>query len=150
TLVDAVAEAGLRLGCSRPLFVKLSPDLAPAELESLVAALLGTPAAGLILSNSTLARPALASELAAEAGGLSGRPLLSLTLEHVRRARAIAGDRLVIVASGGIASAADVASAYQAGADLVQLWTGLVYRGPGLVGEAAAVPVARPWAAGRM
>ena len=74
-----------------------------------------------------------------EPGGLSGRPLRGRMLEAVARARALLARPGVIIASGGIGSAADVADAYAAGADLVQLWTGLVYRGPGLIGEAVAV-----------
>jgi dihydroorotate dehydrogenase len=99
---------------------------------------LDTPASGVILSNSTLARDRLRSppELADEAGGLSGAPLLTWTRGAVRRTRAIVGDRLAIVASGGIGSGQDAADLVGAGADLVQLWTGLVYAGPGLIGEA--------------
>jgi dihydroorotate dehydrogenase len=69
-------------------------------------------------------------------GGLSGAPLLAGTLAAISRARQLAGGRLAIIATGGISSAADVRSVRHAGADLVQLWTGLIYRGPGLIGEA--------------
>lgn len=137
-LVDALDEAGKRLGCARPIFVKLAPDLGVGELEAVLAMVLETAARGVILSNSTLVRDRLASPkpLASEAGGLSGAPLLIRTRGAVRRTRALVGDRLAIMASGGIGSAADVEALRDAGADLVQLWTGLVYRGPGLIGEA--------------
>lgn len=137
-LVGALDEAGKRLGCARPIFVKLAPDLGPGDLEAVLAAVLDTSARGVILSNSTLVRDRLASPrpLASEAGGLSGAPLLIRTRGAVRRTRALVGDRLAIMASGGIGTAADVAALRDAGADLVQLWTGLVYRGPGLIGEA--------------
>lgn len=137
-LVDALDEAGRRLGCARPIFVKLAPDLGVGELEAVLAMVLETAARGVILSNSTLVRDRLASPkpLASEAGGLSGAPLLIRTRGAVRRTRALVGDRLAIMASGGIGSAADVEALRDAGADLVQLWTGLVYRGPGLIGEA--------------
>ena len=69
-----------------------------------------------------------------ESGGLSSRPLLAGMLEAVRRARELAPS-LPILASGGIFTAADAAATLSAGADLVQLWTGLVYRGPGLIGD---------------
>ena len=69
-------------------------------------------------------------------GGLSGAPLWSDTQRLIERAREIGQSRLVIVASGGITSAARAAEAIAAGADLVQLWTGLVYRGPSLIGQA--------------
>jgi dihydroorotate dehydrogenase len=138
-LLEALAGAGERIGYRRALLVKLAPDLAPAAFDRLVAALAESPAAGLILANTTLARERMRSPGAGEQGGLSGRPLLARTLPLVARARELAGGRLAIVASGGLASAEDVAGALEAGADLVQLWTGLVYRGPGLIGEAVAV-----------
>jgi dihydroorotate dehydrogenase len=140
-LADLLARldaAGVESGARPPLFVKLAPDLDAAALDALVTALLDTPAAGVILSNTTTARADLRSPPAvrAEGGGLSGAPLLQATLGALERARRIAGARLVIVASGGIGSAEATRAALDAGADLVQLWTGLVYRGPGLVGEA--------------
>jgi dihydroorotate dehydrogenase len=138
-LLESLTQAGERIHSQPPLLVKLSPDLAPRAFDSLVRALAGSPAAGLILANTTVGRDGLRSALAAEEGGLSGPSLRERTVASVRRARELAGGRLVIVASGGLASARDVADALTAGADLVQLWTGLVYRGPGLIGEAAAV-----------
>lgn len=139
-LLVALDRAGERLGSRPPLVVKLAPDLAEAELERLVECLVTTPAAGLILANTSVERPPLRSSDAGQAGGLSGAPLLAGTLRALATARRVAGDRLVLIASGGLGASADVAAAYLAGADLVQLWTGLVYRGPGLVGEAASVP----------
>lgn len=137
-LLTALHEAGERLGAPRPTFVKLAPDLSAGELEAVLTAVLEVPAQGLILSNSTVARARLRSpdHLVAEAGGLSGAPLLVRTRGAVRRMRALVGDRLAIVASGGIGSGEEAAALIGAGADLVQLWTGLVYAGPGLVGEA--------------
>jgi dihydroorotate dehydrogenase len=123
---------------ARPLLVKLAPDLETGAFEALVAVTV-EHAQGLILSNTTVTRDGLLSEHRKEAGGLSGRPLGDRMLEAVARARALVPRPGVIVASGGIGSAQDVAAAYAAGADLVQLWTGLVYRGPGLIGEAVRV-----------
>ncbi|MGH2358105.1 MAG: quinone-dependent dihydroorotate dehydrogenase [Candidatus Limnocylindria bacterium] len=121
----------------RPLLVKLAPDLEPAAFDLVSDALAASPAAGLILSNTTVARSGLRSapRLGAQAGGLSGAPLRQHMLDTVRRVRERTGARFAIVASGGIGSAADAQAALEAGADLVQLWTGLVYRGPGLIGE---------------
>jgi dihydroorotate dehydrogenase len=136
-LLEALNEAGESIGYRRALLVKLAPDLPPAAFDRLVTTLATSPAGGLILANTTLARERMHSPGAGEVGGLSGRPLLARTMPLVARARELAGDRLAIVASGGLASAQDVAGALDAGADLVQLWTGLVYRGPGLIGEAA-------------
>jgi dihydroorotate dehydrogenase len=137
-LLDALADAGQRLGPARPIFVKLAPDMLPGEMEAVVKAVLATRAKGLILANTTLSRDRLTTfrELSAEAGGLSGAPLLTGTRGLVRRVRALVGDRLAIIASGGIGSGEDAATLIGAGADLVQLWTGLVYTGPGLIGEA--------------
>jgi len=147
-LLDALADAGQRLGPARPIFVKLAPEMLPGEMEAVLTAVLKTRAKGLILANTTLSRDRLASdpELAAEAGGLSGAPLLTGTRGLVRRARSLVGDRLAIIASGGIGSGQDAAMLIAAGADLVQLWSGLVYAGPGLVGE--ATKATRPAAGG--
>jgi dihydroorotate dehydrogenase len=141
-LLAVLAAAGERLRTAAPLLVKLAPELRErGELERLIEGIARGPASGVVLSNTTLSRPAtLLSSEAGEAGGLSGRPLLERMLEAVDCARQVAGDRLTIIASGGIDRAADVAAAYASGADLVQLWTGLIYRGPGLIGEAVRVP----------
>jgi dihydroorotate dehydrogenase len=137
-LLTSLVEAGEQHGFARPIFVKLAPDLSAGDLEAVLTAVLEIPARGLILSNTTVARDRLRSpgELAAEAGGLSGAPLLVRTRGAVRRMRALVGERLAIVASGGIGSAEEAAALVGAGADLVQLWTGLVYAGPGLIGAA--------------
>jgi dihydroorotate dehydrogenase len=120
-----------------PLVVKLAPDLAAADFDELALALAGSPASGLILSNTTVQHDG-------EAGGLSGRPLLPRMLAAVARARELAGHRLVLIGSGGIFSGSDAAATLDAGADLVQLWTGLVYQGPGLIGEAVEAASTRP------
>jgi dihydroorotate dehydrogenase len=138
-LVAAIASASSESGTRRALLVKLSPDLAPEELDALLPALPSAGVAGLIVANTSTRRDGLRSSTATEEGGLSGAPLLPGMLAAVRRARELVGSGPVIVASGGIGSPEDVAAAYRAGADLVQLWTGLVYSGPGLVGEAVAV-----------
>ena len=119
-----------------PLLVKLASDLADDERDAILAALAGSGAAGVIVSNTTVTRPGLRSRrLAQEAGGLSGRPLAPMTRHAVRR---VAGRGLVVVASGGTGSGDDVRELRAAGAELVQLWTGMVYAGPGLIGEAVA------------
>lgn len=139
-LVEAIADEGERLRAARPILVKVAPDLADGVLERLVEAILDGPAAGVVVANTSVARDGLVSpaELTAEPGGLSGPPLLPRAAAAVATVRRIAGERLAIAASGGIHSAADVDLLRAAGADLLQLWTGLVYRGPGLIGEATA------------
>jgi len=117
----------------RPLLVKLSPDLETDAQDALLAALAGSPASGVILSNTTTDRAGLRSR--SETGGLSGRPLLERTITTVRGA---AGSPLVVVASGSIGSGADGSVLLTSGADLLQLWTGMIYAGPGLIGETVA------------
>lgn len=136
-LLTVLGEAGGE-HTNRPLLVKLAPDLELSAFDALLA-IVADHADGLILSNTTVARDGLASAQQGEAGGLSGRPLRDRMLRAVARARTVVARPRVIVASGGIGSAADIKAAYDAGADLVQLWTGLVYGGPGLIGDAVAV-----------
>jgi dihydroorotate dehydrogenase len=121
----------------RPLVVKLSPDLAADKLSVVVEALAGSPAAGLILANTSRSRIGLRGPLppGADQGGLSGRPLLAGMLAAIGTVKGLTKDRFTLIASGGIFSGADARRALDAGADLVQLWTGLVYAGPGLIGE---------------
>lgn len=121
----------------RPLMVKLSPDLTHNRRADIIRALPGA-ADGVILSNTTITRVGRRSASAVEPGGLSGAPLRSGMLAATGEARRIAGSELAIVASGGIGSGADASAAVAAGADLVQLWTGMIYAGPGLIGEAVA------------
>ncbi len=127
-LLDAVSEAAPGL----PMLVKLSPDLDPGGLEGLLDALVESPASGVIVSNTTTRRDGLRSGHATEEGGLSGRPLLAGTISAVTEA---ATRDLVVVASGGVGSGPDAARLRDAGAALVQVWTGMIYAGPGLIGE---------------
>jgi dihydroorotate dehydrogenase len=131
-LLDAVRAAAP----GPPIVVKLSPDLEPDRFDALLAGLVDSPAAGIVVSNTTIGRSDLASADASEEGGLSGRPLRERTQAAVARAREVAGSRLAIIASGGIGADAP---GVPAGADLAQLWTGMVYDGPGLIGQAVAV-----------
>ena len=121
----------------RPIVVKLSPDLTHNRRADIMRALPGA-ADGVILSNTTTTRVGRRSASAVEPGGLSGAPLRSGMLAAVSEARRIAGGDLAIIASGGIGSAADGSAAVAAGADLVELWTGMIYAGPGLIGEAVS------------
>jgi dihydroorotate dehydrogenase len=119
---------------SRPLVVKLSPDLTHNRRAEIIRAVPGA-AAGVIVSNTTTVRIGQRSRWAVEEGGLSGAPLFPRLLAATAEARRIAGDRLTIVASGGIDSGTSARVAIDSGADLVQLWTGMVYAGPSLIGE---------------
>lgn len=121
----------------RPLVVKLSPDLTHNRRADIIRALPGI-ADGVILSNTTTHRVGRRSSSAAEPGGLSGAPLRHGMLAATEETRRIAGRDLAIIASGGIGSGADASAAVASGADLVELWSGMIYRGPGLIGEAVA------------
>ena len=118
---------------SVPLVVKLSPDLTHNARADIIRALPGA-ADGVILSNTTTVRIGQRSRLAGQDGGLSGAPLRERALAATSEARRIAGDRLAVVVSGGIGSEEAARAAIDAGADLVQLWTGMIYAGPGLIG----------------
>jgi dihydroorotate dehydrogenase len=150
-LVDAlVAEARVLAGTDgrpAPLLVKVAPDLTDAALEELVDVCLGHGASGLIATNTTLDRSTLThpDANAAEAGGLSGPPLARRALEVVGRIHRQAGDRLPVIGVGGISSADDARRMVDAGARLVQIYTGLIYQGPALVRRVArALDPVRP------
>lgn len=142
-LLAALHEAGAGVGSDRPLFVKVAPDLGDDALVAVAEAVVAGGGAGLIVGNTTVGRGGLATPppLRDEAGGLSGQPLLPRMLELVARVRGCVGERAAVIASGGIRRGEDAAAAVTAGADLVQLWTGLVYRGPALIGEAIRATV---------
>ena len=112
---------------------KHAPDLAEAELEDGVGAIVGAGVDGMLATNTTLARAGLHSARQAEAGGLSGLPSRARALESVRMIVGLTRGRLPVVAVGGIFDADDARRALDAGAALVQVYTGLVYRGPALV-----------------
>jgi dihydroorotate dehydrogenase len=115
-----------------PLLVKLSSDLEPSVRLTLADAVAAASAAGVIVSNTTTDRTGLRSAAASQTGGLSGHPLLNRTLASVE---AVAGRGLAVIASGGIGSGEDARRLLDAGADVVQLWTGMIYAGPGLIGD---------------
>jgi dihydroorotate dehydrogenase len=117
-----------------PVLVKIAPDLADAALGPVIETCIAHGAAGLIVSNTTIARPeGLRSPHRAEAGGLSGVPLRGRAEAMLRRCHGIARGRLTLVGAGGIASGADALARIRAGASLVQLYTAFAYAGPALV-----------------
>jgi len=118
-----------------PLLVKLSPDLADEELAATAAVIGKLGIDGVIATNTTVQRPRVSQLGGAEAGGLSGAPLLELATATVRKLRAHLGAHVPIIGVGGISSIACARQMLAAGADLLQLYTGLVYRGPRLVRE---------------
>lgn len=131
-LLGELAAQNRRLERPRPLFLKISPDETPDQLAEVVEAGLAAGIAGLIATNTTLSRNGLRSTLASEAGGLSGQPLAPRSRAVIAQLAGLAGGRLPIIGVGGVASAADAYGHIRAGASLVQLYTGLIYGGPGL------------------
>jgi len=131
-LLAAVRDA--RGGIRPPLLLKIAPDLTEADKSDIAEVALAGGVDGLIVSNTTIARPpGLASPLARETGGLSGRPLFAPSTAVLADMYRLTGGRLPLIGVGGIAGAADAYAKIRAGASLLQLYTGLVYHGPGLV-----------------
>jgi len=121
-----------------PIFLKIAPDLDEAQVAVIAAALQRHGMDGVIATNTTIRRDKVQGlPHADEAGGLSGAPLLEASNQVIRQLRAALGSRFPIIGVGGILSAADAQSKIRAGADAVQIYTGLIYRGPALVAEAA-------------
>ncbi|MES2722587.1 MAG: quinone-dependent dihydroorotate dehydrogenase [Pseudomonadota bacterium] len=127
------AVATLPAQGAAPMFLKVAPDLDDAEVEAIADAVAAAALAGIIVSNTTVARPALRSALRDEAGGLSGAPLREPAGLILRRFRAAAAGRFLLIGAGGVASDADAYSRLRSGASAVQLYSALVYDGPGLV-----------------
>ena len=117
-----------------PVLVKIAPDLTDSDLDDIVHAAIDSKIAGIIVSNTTIDRPGdLPRDLASETGGLSGAPLFKPSTEILRRVYRLSGGAIPLIGVGGISSADDAYAKIRAGASLVQLYTALVYQGPGLV-----------------
>jgi dihydroorotate dehydrogenase len=116
-----------------PVFLKVAPDLEPSDIDDIAAVALEQRVDALIVANTTIGRPPLRSRYAAEAGGLSGAPLQSLAMQRLRDFRRATGGALPLVAAGGVGSGAEAWARMRAGASLVQLYSALVFEGPGLV-----------------
>ncbi len=127
------AELSARLGRPVPLLLKLSPDLAEAELDSLVETIAAAGVDGVIATNTTTSRAGLADPTGSEPGGLSGAALAERSTRFVGAVSRRAGGRFAIVACGGVMGPEDARAKLAAGAALVQVYTGLVFEGPGLV-----------------
>ena len=133
-LADLIARVMAARGrLEVPLFVKVAPDQGEDDWATIARASIDGGVDGLIVSNTTVSRPALASRHAGETGGLSGKPLKPLALAALKRFRAETGGALPLIAVGGIASGQDAYARIRAGASAVQLYSALVYHGPGLV-----------------
>ena len=129
-LLDAVIAA--RGGSQVPIFLKVAPDLEPADIDAIARIAMDKQLGALIVSNTTIARPPLRSCHADEAGGLSGAPLRDMAQQRLRDFRDATGGAIPLVGVGGIATAEDAWARIRAGASLVQLYSAMVYGGPGL------------------
>jgi len=125
------------------VFLKVAPDLESGDHERIVRAAIDNGIDALIISNTTISRPPLKSPHAGETGGLSGRPLKELALQQVRLFRASSRGQIPLIAAGGIENADDAWDRIVAGASLVQLYSAMVYEGPGLAGRIAKGLAAR-------
>lgn len=141
-LLGAVAERREQLGTQHgkrvPVFVKIAPDLVEEQVGVIAATLQRHGIDGVIATNTTINRDAVQGlPHAEEAGGLSGAPVLEASNQVIRQLRAALGSRFPIIGVGGIMSGQDAIGKIRAGADVVQIYSGLIYRGPDLVTEAA-------------
>ncbi len=135
-LLARVLAARAETGATTPIFLKIAPDLVDADLDDIAAELLAQKLDGLIVSNTTLSRTGLQDKRTAqEAGGLSGRPLFRRSTAMLARMRRRLGRDFPLIGVGGIDSVESALEKIRAGADLVQLYTGMIYAGPGLPGE---------------
>ncbi len=136
TLMEQRAALGAGLDRSLPpLFVKIAPDLEWDDIDDILSAAQGAGVAGLIATNTTLSRAGVDPRWQAETGGLSGRPLEERSTAVIQYMVRQTGGSLPVIGVGGVSSAADARAKLDAGASLVQLYTGLVYAGPALPGQ---------------
>ena len=141
-LLSAVQERRAALaqqhGRRVPIFVKIAPDLTPDQVDAIAATLRRCGIDGVVATNTTVARDAVKSlPHGAEAGGLSGAPLFAASNRVISQLRSTLGANYPIIGVGGVMSAADAQAKIVAGADLIQIYTGFIYKGPELVTEAA-------------
>jgi dihydroorotate dehydrogenase len=132
-LLAAVAEGRT----DKPIFLKVAPDLDEGDPIRIVKAAIDHKIDALIIANTTVSRPPLKSRYAGESGGLSGAPLKPLALDALRRFRSASGGEIPLIAVGGIANADDAWDRLRAGASLVQLYSAMVYEGPGIAKQIA-------------
>lgn len=144
TLRDAQERLAAKHGARKPMLLKIAPDLAEAELDGIADVLLASGIDGLICTNTTIDRaPVAGLKHAGESGGLSGRPLFARSTAVLRGMAKRIGGRMPIIGVGGIVEGSDAAAKVDAGATLVQFYTGMVFRGPALIGECVEAMRAR-------
>ncbi len=145
SLRDAQERLAAQHGARKPMLLKIAPDLNEAELDGVAGVLLGAGVDGLICTNTTTARDAIAgAPHAGEAGGLSGRPLFDKSTAILRGMAQRLGGKVPVIGVGGILSGDDAAAKIAAGASLVQFYSGMIYRGPALIRECVDAMRTRP------
>ena len=132
-LVAARQDEEAKIKKKIPLLVKLSPDLSDTELENALDVIVANGIDGVVATNTTTSRGDVNTKLSSEIGGLSGRPLASVSTEVVRKINEYSKGNLPIIGVGGVLQTSDAQAKLEAGAKLIQVYTGLVYTGPGLV-----------------
>jgi dihydroorotate dehydrogenase len=138
-LLSRVMAARALAPAQPPIFLKIAPDLVEAELEDIAAEIAEKKIDGVIVSNTTLARTGLRSSGSVnETGGLSGKPLFERSTAVLARMRKLLGPKIAIIGVGGVDSTETALEKIRAGADLVQLYTGMIYAGPALPGRIVA------------
>jgi dihydroorotate dehydrogenase len=144
TLRERQEALAARHGKRKPMLLKIAPDVSEQEMDAIAEVVAGSGLDGLVCGNTTVSRDGVEdSAYAGEAGGLSGRPLMALSTAVLRGMALRLEGRVPLVGVGGILSGADAATKIQHGATLVQFYTGMIYRGPALVGE--SVEAIRAW-----
>jgi dihydroorotate dehydrogenase len=138
-LLERVMAARTKAAAQPPVFLKIAPDLVEAELEDIAAEVADNDIDGVIVSNTTIARPPLKTPaFGSEAGGLSGTPLFERSTIVLARMRRLLGPDRALIGAGGVNSTEKALEKIRAGADLVQLYTGMIYAGPALPGRIVA------------
>ncbi|MDQ6423309.1 quinone-dependent dihydroorotate dehydrogenase [Paenibacillus sp. LHD-117] len=129
------AQATKRGGAAKQVLVKIAPDMSDEQLEHTVATIMESRVSGIIATNTTLSRDGLTHKHAGETGGLSGKPLTRRSTDVIAAVYRQTGGKLPIIGSGGIFTAQDAYDKIRAGASLVEIYTALIYKGPGLLRE---------------
>ncbi len=132
-LLQTLQNENNKKKAQKPILLKIAPDLTDSQLLDIIAIVNTTKIAGVIATNTTLSREGLKSEHKTETGGLSGKPIKDRSTEVIRFLAEKSDKSFAIIGVGGIHSADDAKEKLEAGADLIQLYTGFIYEGPGLV-----------------
>ncbi|MGB5262679.1 MAG: quinone-dependent dihydroorotate dehydrogenase, partial [Lutimonas sp.] len=132
-LLNTLQEANHKKRAPKPILLKIAPDLSDDQLLDIIDIVKATGIAGVIATNTTISRDNLLSEAKKEQGGLSGKPLTKRSTEVIRFLAERSNKAFPIIGVGGIHSPEDAIEKINAGADLIQLYTGFIYEGPGLV-----------------